>query len=50
MVEYNYHKELTNTLWNPRDMVLEQIKNWQFKNISPEEAIHAPYAHYKYAA
>ena len=26
MVEYNYHKELSDTLENPRDIVMKQLK------------------------
>lgn len=50
MVPFNKNKELSDALWNPRDIMLEQIKKWQFRNISPEEALNTPYAHYKYAA
>ncbi len=50
MAPFNKNKELTDALWNPRDIMLEQIKKWQFTNISPEEALHTPYAHFKYAA
>ena len=49
MVEYNYHKELTDTLWNPRDIVMNQLKKWNYRIISPEEdgesLLHTPYRH-----
>ena len=43
MVEYNYHKELTDTLWNPRDKIMKQIYEWNYKAISEDEALHTPY-------
>ena len=48
MAPFNKNKELTDVLWNPRDIMLEQIRKWQFIKISPEEALNTPYAHYKY--
>ena len=43
MVEYNYHKELTDTLWNPRDKIMKQINEWNYRTISEDEALHTPY-------
>ena len=45
MVEYNYHKELTDTLWNPRDNIMKQINEWNYRTISEDEALHTPYRH-----
>jgi len=45
MVEFNYHKELTETLWNPRDNIMKQLNQWNYKVISTEEALHVPYKH-----
>jgi hypothetical protein len=49
MVEYNYHKELTDALWNPRDIVMNQLKKWNYRIIHPEEdresLLHTPYRH-----
>jgi hypothetical protein len=42
MVEYNYHKDLADTLWNPYDKVKNQLKEWDYKTISEEEALHTP--------
>ena len=47
MVEYNYHKELTDTLWNPRDNIMKQLNEWDYSTISEQKALHVPY---KYAA
>lgn len=43
MVEYNYHKELTDVLWNPRDKIMQQLNQWNYKIITSEEALHTPY-------
>ena len=43
IVEYNYHKELTETLWNPRDNIMKQINAWNYKVITGDEAMHVPY-------
>ena len=43
MVEYNYHKELTDVLWNPRDNIMKQLNQWNYKIITSEEALHTPY-------
>ena len=43
MVEYNYHKELTDVLWNPRDKIMKQLNQWNYKIITSEEALHTPY-------
>ena len=45
MVEYNYHKELTDVLWNPRDNIMKQLNEWNYKIISEDEALHVPYKH-----
>ncbi len=43
MVKYNYHKELTDVLWNPRDRIMKQLNQWNYKIITSEEALHTPY-------
>lgn len=45
MVEFNYHKELTDVLWNPRDNIMKQLNEWNYKIISEDEALHVPYKH-----
>ena len=47
MVEYNYHKELTDVLWNPYKKVKNQLKEWNYRIITEDEALHTPY---RYAA
>ena len=42
MVEYNYHKELTDTLWNPRDKIMEELK-WDPRSIPEDEYLHIPH-------
>ena len=43
MVEFNYHKELTDTLENPYDKVKNQLIKWNYTTISEDEALHVPY-------
>lgn len=43
MVEFNYHKELTETLWNPRDKIMEELNKWNYETISEEKALNTPY-------
>jgi hypothetical protein len=43
MVEFNYHKELTEALENPYDKVKNQLKEWSYKTITEQEALHTPY-------
>ena len=43
MVPYNKNKELTDTLWNPRDNIMKQLNSWNYKIITNEEAMHVPY-------
>ena len=45
MVEYNYHKELTDALENPYDKVKNQLEKWDYRTISEDEALHTPYRH-----
>lgn len=45
MVEFNYHKELTDTLWNPRNNIMKQLNEWNYSTISEDEALHTPYKH-----
>ena len=45
MVKYNYHKKLAETLWNPYDKVKNQLKEWNYRTISEDEALHTPYRH-----
>jgi len=40
--------ELKDTLNNRDNEILKSLRNC--KNISPEDALHVPYAHYRYAA
>ena len=47
MVPYNKNKDLADTLWNPYDKVKNQLKEWNYRTISKEEANHIPY---RYAA
>lgn len=42
MIEYK-QGELTETLWNPRDKIMQQINAWNYKIITNEEAMHTPY-------
>ena len=42
MIEYK-QGEITETLWNPRDKIMEQLKSWKYQNISLEEANHIPF-------
>lgn len=42
MIEYK-QGELVETLWNPRDTVMKQLRNWDYKTITSEEALHTPY-------
>ena len=43
MVEFNYHKELTETLWNPRDNIMKQLNEWNYTTIPEDKALHVPY-------
>lgn len=43
MVEFNYHKELADTLWNPRDIVKQQLKEWNYT--TEDKAPYGPYRH-----
>ncbi len=43
MMEYNYHKELTDVLWNPRDNIMKQLNEWNYKIITEDEALNTPY-------
>jgi len=43
MVEYNYHKELTDALENSYDKVKNQLKKLDYRTISEDEALHTPY-------
>ena len=42
MVEFNYHKELTDVLWNPRDNIMKQLNEWNYKIITEDEALNTP--------
>ncbi len=42
IIEYK-KGELTETLWNPRDNILRQINQWNYKIITSEEAMHTPF-------
>ena len=37
-----YKQDLTDTLWNPYDTIKNQLKEWDYKTISEEEALHTP--------
>ena len=41
MVEYKH--DLTDALWNPYDKVKNQLKEWHYRIITEEEALHTPY-------
>ena len=43
MVPYNKNKELTDVLWNPRDNIMKQLNQWNYRIITSEEALHTPY-------
>ena len=44
MVPYNKNRELTDVLWNPRDKIMQQLNQWNYKIINNErEAIKTPY-------
>ena len=43
MVEYNYHKDLTEALWNPCEEIKNQLKEWNYRTISEYEARKVPY-------
>jgi hypothetical protein len=43
MVEYNYHKQLTDALENPYDKIKNQLKEGNYKTITEQEALHTPY-------
>jgi hypothetical protein len=45
MAEYNYHKELTDALWNPYEQVKNQLKEWNYRTITEDKALHTPYRH-----
>ena len=42
MVEYNSNKKLAETLWNPKDIIGNQLAKGEFKPITEEEALHTP--------
>jgi len=43
MVPYNKDRELTDVLWNPRDKIMQQLNQWNYKIITEQEALHTPY-------
>lgn len=43
MVEFNYHKDLTEALWNPYEKIKNQLKEWNYRTITEQEALHTPY-------
>jgi hypothetical protein len=44
MVEFNYHKDLAEALWNPYEEIKNQLREWKYKTITDErEAIKTPY-------
>ena len=38
-----YTHEITDVLWNPRDKIMQQLNQWNYKIITSEEAMHTPY-------
>lgn len=38
-----YTHELTDVLWNPRDKIMQQLNQWNYKIITSEESLHTPY-------
>ena len=41
MMEYQH--DLADTLWNPYDQVKNQLKEWNYKTITLQEALNTPY-------
>ena len=35
-------KDLTNILWNPRDIIKNQLGKWNYKTITEQEALNTP--------
>ena len=42
-----YTHEITDVLWNPRDNIMKQLNEWNYKIITEDEALNTPY---RYAA
>ena len=38
-----YKQDLTDVLWTPYDKVKDQLKEWDYRTISEDEALHTPY-------
>ena len=38
-----YKQDLTDVLWNPYDKVKNQLKEWDYRTITEDEALHTPY-------
>ena len=38
-----YKQDLTDVLWNPYNKVKDQLKEWNYRTISEDEALHTPY-------
>ena len=38
-----YQHDLADTLWNPYDKIKNQLKEWNYRTISKEEALNVPY-------
>jgi len=41
MMEYQH--DLTDALWNPYEDIKNQLKEWNYRTISEQEALHTPY-------
>lgn len=41
MMEYQH--DLTDALWNPYEEIKNQLKEWSYRTISEQEALHTPY-------
>lgn len=41
MIEYK--QDLTDVLWNPYDKVKNQLREWDYRTISEDDALHTPY-------
>ena len=43
MVPYNKNRELTDALWNPYEDIKNQLREWNYRTISEDEALNIPY-------
>jgi hypothetical protein len=38
-----YQHDLTDALWNPYEKIKNQLKEWNYRTISEDEALNIPY-------